>query len=229
MGNGARPDGFLSTDKVLTTEVAERLKENWKNAHAGLLNTGRTAVLEAGLKWEALTLTAVDMQFLESRKFQVTEIRRIFRVPGHMVGDESAKLAGTALVQMSQEYVNNTLTSHTDVWERRLDFALRLRAQKQEVEFDKTTLLKADITSRYTNYRVGRLSGWLTTNEIRRAENMDPVEGGDVLMQPLNMGPVDGSDMTGQPADGAGKPSEGVSPDAGPDDAAGDQGEAPDA
>src|SRR5258708_3145153 len=70
------------------------------------------------------------------------------------------------------------------------------------------------------SYRAGRLAGWLTTNEILIAEGLDPVEGGDTLMQPLNMGPVDGSDMTGAAPDGAGKPTEQVSPDNGPDDAA---------
>lgn len=217
MGNGARPSGILTTDKTLTKEVAARLKADWNELHGGLLNSGRTAVLEAGLKWQALSLSSVDLQFLQLRQFQVIEICRIFRVPPHMVGDSSQRLMGSALVQLAQDYRNSTLTSHSDIWERRLDLTFGLRRQGMFVDFDETTLLKADLTARYTAYRVGRLSGWLTTNEIRLAEGLDPKDGGDTLMQPLNMGPVDGSDMTGVAPDGAGKPTETVSPDAGPD------------
>jgi HK97 family phage portal protein len=150
------------------------------------------------------------MQFLQLRQFQVVEICRMFRVPPHMVGDSSQRLMGGALIQMAQDYRNNTLTSHSDLWERRFDFTFGLRKEGMFVDFDESTLLKADLTARYTAYRVGRLSGWLTTNEIRIAEGLDPVDGGDTLMQPLNMGPVDGSDMTGQAPDGAGQPSDTV-------------------
>jgi HK97 family phage portal protein len=210
MGNGARPSGILTTDQKLDKTSAERLKADWKELHGGLQNNGKTAVLDAGLKWQPLTLTAVDMQFLQLRQFQVIEICRMFRVPPHMVGDSSQRLMGGALIQMAQDYRNNTLTSHSDIWERRLDFTFGLRKQGMFVDFDESTLLKADLTARYASYRVGRLSGWLTTNEIRIAEGLDPVDGGDTLMQPLNMGPVDGSDMTGQAPDGAGQPSDTV-------------------
>jgi len=217
LGNGARPSGVLTTDRPLTDEVAKRLKENWRELHAGLFNSGQIAVLEAGLKWQPLSLTPADMQFIHLRQFQVIEICRMFRVPPHMVGDVTR---GTYqnLTQQGQEYRNNTLTSHSDVWEARYDFTFDLDRKGLFVDFDESVLLKADLTARYTAYRVGRLSGWLTTNEIRLAEGLDPVEGGDVLMQPLNMGPVDGSDMTGEAPDGAGKKSEFVSPDNGPDE-----------
>ncbi len=215
MGNGARPSGVLSTERPLTEEVAARLKENWKQLHGGLFNTGQVAVLEAGLKWTPLSLSPADLQFIHLRQFQVIEMCRILRIPPHMLGDLTR---GTYqnIVQQAQEYRNNTLTSHSDIWERRMDLTFGLRAKGLFVDFDETTLLKADLSARYMAYRIGRLSGWLTTNEIRLAEGLDPVEGGDELMQPLNMGPIDGSDMTGAGGEGGGRPKDGDIPEGAP-------------
>ena len=224
MGNGARPSGMLTTEQKLTADAAKRLKDNWDAIHGGLLGSGKTAVLEQGLKWTSLTLTMSDMEFLASRMFQTVEICRLFRVPPHMVGDLS-KGTFNNIVQQSQEYRNNTLTSHTEVWEKRLDFQFGLRDMGLFVDMDESSLLKADITARYNVWRVGKLSGILTTNEIRIAEGLEPMEGGDELFQPLNMGPL-GSDMTGTPPDGAGKPSDTGGTDG--TDGSGDQGAGPD-
>ncbi len=209
MGNGSRPSGMLTTEQKLTKEAADRLKSNWDAIHGGLMGSGKTAVLEQGLKWQPLTLTMADMQFLAARQFQAVEICRLFRVPPHMIGDLT-KGTFNNITQQSQEYRNNTLTSHTDVWEKRLDFQFGLRKQDMFVDFDESSLLKADITARFNVWRVGKLSGILTTNEIRMSEGMDPVEGGDTLMQPLNMAPL-GADMTGVGDPGAGHPSDDVS------------------
>lgn len=204
MGNGSRPSGMLTTEQKLTKEAAERLKSNWDAIHGGLMGSGKTAVLEQGLKWQPLTLTFADMQFLAARQFQAVEICRMFRVPPHMIGDLT-KGTFNNIVQQSQEYRNNTLTSHTDVWEKRLDFQFGLRKQDLFVDFDESSLLKADITARYNVWRIGRMSGILTTNEIRMSEGLDPVEGGDKLFQPLNMAAL-GSDMSGEAPGGAGQP-----------------------
>src|SRR5207244_2158790 len=139
MGNGARPSGILTTDKTLTPDTAKRLKDDWAEVHSGILNTGKVAVLEAGLKWQALGLSMADMEYLRLRQFQVAEICRIFRVPPHMVGDQLTRGAMQGLVQQAQEYRNNTLTSHSSLWERRFDFTFNLRRQKMEVDFDESS------------------------------------------------------------------------------------------
>jgi HK97 family phage portal protein len=220
MGNGARPSGILTTEQKLTQEVADDLKKRWQEISAGIANAGKVAVLEAGLKWQPLSLNSVDLQFLQLRQFQVIEICRMFRVPPHMVGDLSR---GTMqnIVQQAQEYRNNTLTSHTDLWERRFDFTFGLRKQGLFVDFDESTLLKADLIARYNAYRIGRFGGWLSQNMILRAEGENPVYGGDTFWQPTNMQndaadtPL-GSEVTGNAPAGAGQAHEedGSDPDA---------------
>lgn len=204
MGNGARPSGILSTDKNLSPEAAERNKARWQEAHGGLMKGGGTAVLEGGLKWTPLSLDAVDLQFLQMRQFQISEIARMFRVPMHMIGDLS-KGTFNNITQQSQEYRNNTLMDHVDVWEKRFGFQFDLDAEDLLVDFDEGALLKADVLTRYNVGRIGKLSGLITTNEWREPEGFDPVEGGDEIMNPVNMAAL-GSDTTGTAPDGAGRP-----------------------
>jgi len=206
MGNGARPAGVLQTEQKLTQDVADRLRADWERLQGGLANSGRTAILEQGLKWQQLTIDSVDLQFLQMRQFQVIEICRIFRVPPHMVGDLS-KGTFNNIVQQAQEYRNNALGSHTDIWEKRLDFTFGLHAGDYEVDFDESALLKADLTARYNAYRIAVLTGWQTRNEVRVNENMKPLDGLDEPIVPANevAGSDLGSDMGGANP-GAGQP-----------------------
>ena len=207
MGNGARPSGVLSTEQKLTDQTASRLRADWENMNAGLANAGRTAILEQGLKWTPLTITSVDLQFLQMRKFQVEEICRIFRVPPHMVAvTERGGLNN--IVQQAQDYQNNTLTSHTDIWEKRFAFTFDLEDGVELVDFDKKALLKADLTARYNAHRVGVLTGWDTRNEVRIEEGKDPLEGLDEPLYPANEIGASGigSDLGGENP-GAGQPS----------------------
>ena len=217
MGSGARPSGVLTTDQRLTDTAASRIRTDWEAMNAGLANAGRTAILEQGLKWQPLTITSVDLQFLQMRQFQVTEICRIFRVPPHMVGDLS-KGTFNNIVQQAQEYRNNTLTSHTDIWEKRFAFTFDLDSESYEVDFDEAALVKADLTARYNAYRVSVLTGWETRNEVRVKEGMNPIEGLDEPLAPANeiagssLASGTGSDMGGDNP-GAGQPSTGIDVD----------------
>ena len=213
MGNGARPAGVLATDQKLTDATAARLRADWERMNSGLANSGRTAILEQGLKWTQLTIDSVDLQFLQMRQFQVIEICRVFRVPPHMVGDLS-KGTFNNIVQQAQEYRNNALGSHTDIWEKRLDFTFGLHDGDYEVDFDESALLKADLTARYNAYRIAVLTGWQTRNEVRVGENMEPLDGLDEPLAPANeiSGSNVGSDMGGENP-GAGQPSQSIDPD----------------
>ena len=223
MGNGARPSGILTTEQKLTPEAATKLRNDWNEVNSGLINSGRTAVLESGLKWEQITLSAVDLQFLQLRQFQVAEICRMFRIPPHMVGDLS-RSTNNNIVQQSQDYRNNTLMTYSLLWEARLASTFDLDADGITVELDASALLKGDILTRYNAHRIGILTGFEKPNEARVAEGWDADPEGNTLLQPTNMAPMgtlpadtnggtgggQGSDATGLPADGAGKDTESV-------------------
>lgn len=228
IGSGANPSGVLQSDKKVSKETAENLKEQWQQYKSGLNNAGKLLVLEDGLKWEKMSLTFADLQFLASRQYQDVDIARIFRVPGYMIGIDS-KGTRANLTQQAQEYLNNTLMTYVDIIEQRMGFTFDLGAD-YFVRLDLSKILRADIGSRYAAYRIGQ-TGWLTTNEIRLSEGLNPIEGGDEIMRPVNVAPLNsdvfmgenldpnapptdpnqpglGSEQTGTGAEGGGRPPE---------------------
>jgi len=216
MRNGARPAGVLQTDKKLTKDTADRLRQQWTAMREGVHNAGRTAILEEGLKWEPMQLSSVDLEFIGQRKNQVEEIARYFGVPLHRLGvaGENSRIK---LDDADQSYVNTTVMPDLDMWEQRFDkkFALGDGKPALEADFDERLLLRAAESTRMNNYRLGVLSGLMTPNEARRLEGLPPMKGGDELMFPVNTAAL-GSDATGTSADGAGRPEDGTLPDGGP-------------
>ncbi len=210
IGNGARPSVVLTTDGKLTPEAARRIKQDWEDLFAGLANTGRTAVLEQGLKPATLTLTSVDLEFLASRSFQVEDICRFFRMPPTKLA-KTDRSANMHIAAQDADYTNNTLAPKFTRWERRLDFHFGLAEQGLFVDFDLSDLFRADPATRFNQYRIGILTGFMTVNEVRIREGLPPVEGGDVLMSPVNMAAL-GSNLTGTAPDGAGRPAKGEEP-----------------
>lgn len=205
IGNGARPSGVLSTDKTMNDKTLDRIKADWIAFQSGLVNSGKTVILEQGLKWQQLSLSAADMQFIQSMNFQLQEICRMFRVPPRMIGDMTKGPRGN-ITEESQDYRNSVLTSHSDIWEARFDKKFELRKSNLAVHMDEKRLLQGNQTARFANHRTGILSGFVKPNEARIAEGMNPVEGGDQLYPPANLAAV-GSDTTGGGADGGGRPS----------------------
>jgi HK97 family phage portal protein len=212
LGNGARPSGILTTDAKLTPEVAQRCKDNWQSAQGGIANSGKTAVLEMGLKWQPLSMTSQDIEFIASRTFQLHEVARLWRVPPHMIG-ELTKATNNSLTQLSQEYVNYTLSTYTEMWSQRAAVTFDF-PDGVELIFDMSILLRGDVATRYQNYRLGQ-QGWLTCNEIRDAEGLDPVADGDKIFRPVNMAPIDSDVFQGVVDDPS--PGAGVGSDAGGD------------
>lgn len=211
VGNGARPSGVLKSPKQLTPEAAKRLKESWNSFVSGIQNTGSTAVLEDGLDWQALSLTSVDLQFIEQRKTQVYEVARFLGVPPHKLGIQDA-LKGIDFAKIDQQYVNEVIAPDLDRMEQRMDIDLGLIEEGLRIDFDESPLLRADVMTRYNAHRIGILTGILTPNEVRRSEGLAPVHGGDRLLVPANTAAL-GSDMTGTSPDGAGRPESGTLPD----------------
>lgn len=208
MGNGAKPSGLLTTDQKLTLEAAQRMSEDWKRSMSGIQNSGKTAVLEQGLKWQPLSMTSSDMEFIASRQFQLSEIARIFRVPPHMIG-ELSRSTNNNIAQQSQEYVNYTLSGFTERWEAKLDTTFGLRSEGLQIEFDLSKILRADVVTRYNAYRTGIMSMFMTPDEARMDDGRNPLGGEAAKLQyPKNMG-TGGSQSAGDAPDDAGRPADG--------------------
>ena len=205
MANSARPSGYLTTDAKLTPEGAARMKADWQASAAGIRNTGSTPVLEQGVKWQGMSLSASDMEFIASRQFQLQEIARIFRIPPHMIG-ELSRSTNNNITQQGQEYVNYTISGFTRRWEMKLDTTFDLRREGLEVDFDMSELLRADLASRMNIYRTGIMSMVMTPDEARIDAGLPPMGGDAAKLQfPANMA-RDGSQSTGTAPDDAGRP-----------------------
>jgi hypothetical protein len=143
-------------------------------------------VLENGMKFHEVGVTNKDAQFLELRKFQITDIARLFRVPPHMIADlERATFSN--IEQQSLEFVMHTMTPWAERWEASIESELLLERDDIEVEFDFANLMRGDASSRSSYYQSGIQNGWLTRNEARIAENLNPIDGLDQPLRPLNM------------------------------------------
>jgi len=184
----ARPSGVLQTDRKLSKEVIDRLLDAWKKDQGGVQNSGKTRVLEEGLKWQALTMSMVDAEFMDQRRFSVEDIARGFRVPLYKIGVPSEG-QGTALVQQDQEYLNNVVLGYCGRWTQKLEVTFRIDGDLF-LEFDTSHFLKADIQTRFTAYRQAIGGPFMTPNEARRAEGLPDDPKGDRVLQAVNMMPL---------------------------------------
>jgi HK97 family phage portal protein len=203
-GNSSIPSGFITTTSKLTTEQARALGQAWSANYGGQKSQG-TAVLDNGAKFERITMPPEEAQFIETRKFQLADIARWYRVPPHMIGDlERATFAN--IEHQGLQFVTHTLRPWLVRFEQEITrklFPSRSDGTPSDlyVEFNVDGLLRGDLKSRYDAYAVGRQWGWLSTNDIRTRENLEPVPDGDTdYLQPLNMVPR-GQDPQGQEKD----------------------------
>jgi HK97 family phage portal protein len=196
--NGAKPGGVLSTTNVLKDDTHKRIKESWNEAHQGEANAHKVAILEAGLTWTQVGMSAEDSQFLETRKFQRSEIAGMFRVPPHMIGDlQNATFSN--IEHQGLEFVQFSLMPYLTRIEQRIKKSL-LRPQERATHYPKFNangLLRGDMKSRSDFYIRLQQTGSLSPNEIRALEDMNPRDGGDIYLTPLNMA-IDGKPI-GEP------------------------------
>ena len=205
--NGANINGVLETPQAMSDEALKRFRKLWQESYGGVGNAGKTAILEQGMKWQAIGIAPKDAEFIVSRKFQVTEIARIFRVPPHMLADLERSTFSN-IEHQSLEFVRDTIRPWLVRWEQALTRDLIPPEDRNEyfVEFLIEGLLRGDFKTRYDAYAIGRNNGWLSANDIRRMENMNPLppEQGDVYLIPLNMVPAGSSAATEEdPSDSA--------------------------
>lgn len=187
--NGAAPGGVLEHPGVV--KDPKRVRESWNAIYQGSRNAHRIAVLEEGMAYKAIGISPEQAQFLETRKFQINEIARIFRVPPHMVGDLE-KSSFSNIEQQSLEFVKYTLDPWVVRWEQSIYRTLFSPEEKKRffVRFNLDGLLRGDYQSRMAGYAVGRQNGWMSANDIRELENLDripPELGGDLYLINGNM------------------------------------------
>lgn len=190
--NGATPGGVL--EHPGTIKDPQRVRESWQAAFGGSSNSNKVAVLEEGMKYTPISISPEQAQFLETRKFQINEIARIFRVPPHMVGDLE-KSSFSNIEQQSLEFVKYTLDPWVVRWEQSIQRVLLTPTEKETyfVKFNLEGLLRGDYQSRMNGYAIGRQNGWMSANDIRELENLDRIpteDGGDLYLINGNMLPL---------------------------------------
>ena len=190
--NGAAPSGVL--EHPGTIKDPARLRENWNATFGGSANSGKVAVLEEGMKYTPISISPEQAQFLETRKFQINEIARIFRVPPHMLADLE-KSSFSNIEQQSLEFVKYTLDPWVIRWEQSLYRSLLTPEEKKKYffKFNLEGLLRGDYASRMSGYATARQNGWMSANDIRELENLDRIPselGGDLYLINGNMLPL---------------------------------------
>lgn len=190
--NGAAPSAILEHPGTLKNP--DKVRESWNATFGGSSNSGKIAVLEEGMKYTPISIAPEQAQFLETRKFQIDEIARIFRIPPHMIGDlERATFSN--IENQSLEFVKYTLDPWVVRWEQNLKRALLTREEKDKYFFRMNVdgLLRGDYQSRMNGYAVARQNGWMSANDIRQLEEMDCIseeEGGNLYLVNGNMLPL---------------------------------------
>lgn len=187
--NGAAPSGVLEHPGTL--KDPSKVRESWQATFGGSSNSNKVAVLEEGMKYTPISISPEQAQFLETRKFQINEIARIFRVPPHMVGDLE-KSSFSNIEQQSLEFVKYTLDPWVSRWEQNMTRVLFTKEEKKDyfIKFNVDGLLRGDYQSRMNGYAIGRQNGWMSANDIRELENLDRIpdeQGGNLYLINGNM------------------------------------------
>jgi HK97 family phage portal protein len=188
-GNGATPNGVLQTDKALSDKAYNRLKEDWSGNHQGISNANKFDILEEGLKWQTTSIPNDDAQFLQTRVFQVEEVGRWYRIPNMMLNMSGANSTYASVEAFGLQFVIYTLYPWLVRWEKGISMQLLLERERKTLfaEHAMSAILRGDTNSRFAAYGTGRQWGWLSVNDIREFENMNPIDGGDTYLSPSNM------------------------------------------
>lgn len=194
--NGAQPLAVLKMTKSMSDEAAKKFKKNWQDAYSSE-GSYKTALLEEGMEYQPISMNNTDAQFLESRKFQVEDIARVFRVPLPLIQHtEKSTSWGTGIEQLILGFIKFTMLPWFTRWEETLERDL-LRPEEQGklyFVFLVDGLERGDFKSRYDGYQRAIQNGRLSPNEVRSKENFNPRKGGDEYLRPKNIGRDDERD-----------------------------------
>lgn len=190
--NGAQPGSVLKHPTTLSDKAYKRLLESWENRHMGPRNANRVAILEEGLDVASIGIPQSDAQFLESQKMTRTEIAGLFRVPSHMINDLD-RATWSNVEQMGIEFVTFALLPWLVLWEQAIsrDMLTPPERTRYYAKHKIQALMRGDNPSRSAFYTAGLQWGWLSINDVRELEDMNPVQNGDTYFVPLNMAPLD--------------------------------------
>ena len=186
-GNGANISAVLTHPARLSDEAYKRLMRSWSQRNTGLNNSHKTAILEEGMNVTKLSVSPQDSQFISTRKFGVEDIARFFRLPLAYLGSMDQSSTRANVEEQGIIFSRNTMLPWVKRWEAELNRKLFVGDSDYYIRFEMDGLLRGDIKSRYQSYAVARQWGFLSANDIRRFENMEPIDGGNVYLQPLNM------------------------------------------
>jgi HK97 family phage portal protein len=187
-GEGATPSSVLETDGALTPDQARQIRDSWEEAH---YKHRKPAVLQGGLKWRPITTSAADMQMLEHKESIIRDIARVYRIPLHLI----IGTGGDSQTYQNLEAVGSAFYQYTLLgWVRRLETAFsEMLPLTQQVRFNASEFLRADLMTRVKAQQLQILSGTMTPNEAREIENREPYEGGNTFIAPAST-PVVGTD-----------------------------------
>jgi HK97 family phage portal protein len=186
--NDAQPGGWIEYPGQFKDQNAKKeFRDSWRRSQSGR-NRGKTAVLEFGMKYHELAVNNEEAQFLETRKMQIAEIARLFRVPPHMIGDLD-RATNNNIEQQSLDFILYSLSPWIARWKAaiRSTFLVGTPDEDLQIDFPVTALLRGDLAARSTFYQSGITNGWLTRNEARLDDDRDPIDGLDEPLVPLNM------------------------------------------
>ena len=189
--NGARPGGVLKHPNSLSEEAQKRLAKKFDAQYGGAANSGKTLVLEEGMDYQQVGIPPEEAQFLESRKFSVTEIARIYGLPPHMIGDLERSTFSN-IESQDINFAKHSIMPECVNWEQELMRKLLTDEERirYDIEFNMEGLVRGDLESRFRAYAIARQNGIYTVNDIRAKENMSNIDGGDEILAPLNMIPA---------------------------------------
>ena len=186
-GNGANISAVLTHPGRLSDEAYQRMIRSWHQRNSGLDNAHKTAILEEGMKVEKMSISPSESQFLETRKFSVEDIARFFRIPLAYLGSIENSSTRANIEEQGIQFQRNTILPWVKRWESEFNKKLFMNDKVHYIRFNMEGLLRGDIKSRYEAYTKGRQWGWISANDVRRFENLAPIENGDAYLQPLNM------------------------------------------
>lgn len=186
--NGAQIPGVLEFPDMLSDEQIEHLRTQFAEKHQGSDNAHKPLILESGMKYAAVGMSNSDAQFLESRKYQIADIARLYRVPLHML-NELDKATFSNIEHQSIEFVMHTIRPWLVRIEQSIARDLLTERERQSIFVSHSVegLLRGDTKSRYESYTQAINAGWMSPNEARKLENRNPEDGLDVFRSPLNM------------------------------------------
>ncbi len=191
--NDAKSGGFLSHPGKLGEKAIRNIASSFTDDQGGIEHAHRVKVLEEGMKYTATTIPPEDAQFLGSREFQIAEIARMYRVPLVLLqSTQGSTVWGTGIEQLLIGFVVWTIAPWLKRWEEELSRKLLTEEERQSghfIKFNLNALMRGDMTARAQFYKAGITDGWMTRNEAREKEDMNPIDGLDEPMVPLNMTP----------------------------------------